>query len=63
MYLRWMVRKDNQGVDFGLWKGIDAAKLICPLDIHTGRAARKLGLLSRKAERLESSRRAHQQVA
>lgn len=48
MYLRWMVRKDNQGVDFGLWKGIDAAKLICPLDIHTGRAARKLGLLSRK---------------
>lgn len=48
MYLRWMVRDDKQGVDFGLWKGISPAKLVCPLDVHTGNVARKLGLLKRK---------------
>ena len=48
MYLRWMVRKDDAGVDFGLWKNIDPASLYCPLDLHSGRVARKLGLLSRK---------------
>lgn len=48
MYLRWMVRQDDAGVDFGLWKGIDQADLFCPLDLHSGRVARKLGLLSRK---------------
>ena len=48
MYLRWMVRDNNKGVDFGLWKSHSAAKLSCPLDIHTGNMARKLGILSRK---------------
>jgi len=47
MYLRWMVRKDPAGVDFGLWKSISPSILSCPLDIHTGTVARKLGLLKR----------------
>jgi len=50
MYLRWMVRKDNRGVDFGLWKSIHPANLYCPLDVHSGRVARKLGLLTRKQD-------------
>jgi uncharacterized protein (TIGR02757 family) len=48
MYLRWMVRQDKMGVDFGIWKTIDASKLSCPLDVHSGNVARKLGLLTRK---------------
>jgi uncharacterized protein (TIGR02757 family) len=48
MFLRWMVRQDKAGVDFGIWKGILPADLICPLDVHSGRVARKLGLLKRK---------------
>ena len=48
MYLRWMVRNDKRGVDFGLWKKIPASVLSCPLDVHSGNVARKLGLLSRK---------------
>jgi uncharacterized protein (TIGR02757 family) len=48
MYLRWMVRNDNKGVDFGLWKSISPATLSCPLDVHSGNVARKLGLLTRK---------------
>ncbi|MDX1314334.1 MAG: TIGR02757 family protein [Eudoraea sp.] len=48
MFLRWMVRKDPNGVDFGLWKDISQAILSCPLDVHSGNVARKLGLLSRK---------------
>ncbi len=48
MFLRWMVRNDDMGVDFGLWKHISPSKLSCPLDIHTGTVARKLGLLKRK---------------
>lgn len=48
MYLRWMVRKDNNGVDFGLWQNIPTAVLSCPLDVHSGNVARKLGLLTRK---------------
>jgi len=48
MYLRWMIRKDNKGVDFGLWKSISPSILSCPLDIHSGNVARKLGLLTRK---------------
>jgi uncharacterized protein (TIGR02757 family) len=48
MFLRWMVRKDKNGVDFGIWKSISSSELMLPLDIHTGRVARKLGLLSRK---------------
>lgn len=49
MFLRWMVRKDNAGVDFGLWNGIPASALMLPLDIHTGNVARKLGILNRKS--------------
>ena len=45
MFLRWMVRKDKRGVDFGIWTGIRADQLICPLDVHSGRVARNLGLL------------------
>jgi len=48
MFLRWMVRNDNRGVDFGLWKMIPPSLLMCPLDIHSGHVARKLGLLKRK---------------
>lgn len=47
MYLRWMVRQDNKGVDLGLWKGISPSKLYLPLDTHTGNVARQLGLLER----------------
>jgi uncharacterized protein (TIGR02757 family) len=47
MFLRWMVRKDNKGVDFGLWQSIPPSTLSCPLDYHSGNIARKLGLLSR----------------
>jgi uncharacterized protein (TIGR02757 family) len=48
MFLRWMVRKDNHGVDFGIWRKIDPAKLFIPLDLHSGNTARRLGLLTRK---------------
>jgi len=48
MYLRWMVRKDDQGVDFGLWDTIKPSQLICPCDVHVDRVGRKLGLISRK---------------
>jgi uncharacterized protein (TIGR02757 family) len=48
MFLRWMVRKDNHGVDFGIWNKIDPAKLFIPLDLHSGNTARRLGLLTRK---------------
>jgi len=48
MYLRWMIRKDNAGVDFGIWKSISPTQLSCPLDVHSGNVARKLGLLKRK---------------
>ncbi len=48
MFLRWMVRKDNAGVDFGLWKKLKPCQLICPLDLHVDRVARKLGLITRK---------------
>ncbi len=48
MFLRWMVRKDDAGIDFGIWKHISPAILSCPLDVHSGNVARKLGLLNRK---------------
>ncbi|MFM7671475.1 MAG: TIGR02757 family protein [Bacteroidota bacterium] len=48
MFLRWMVRKDKMGVDFGIWKKIKPAELICPVDVHVSRVARKLGLIERK---------------
>ena len=49
MYLRWMVRQDKKGVDFGIWNNISPSELYCPLDVHTGNVARKLGLINRKA--------------
>ncbi len=45
MYLRWMVRKDRQGVDFGIWKKIKPHQLICPLDVHVARVAYRLNLI------------------
>lgn len=48
MYLRWMVREDDRGVDFGLWKKIPASALYLPLDVHSGNMGRALGLLERK---------------
>ena len=53
MFLRWMVRND-QNVDFGIWKKIKKSKLSCPLDVHTGRVARKLGLINRKQNDFKS---------
>ncbi|HVD98766.1 MAG TPA: TIGR02757 family protein [Cytophagaceae bacterium] len=47
MFLRWMVRKDDKGVDFGIWKKIDSSQLICPCDVHVERVARKLKLITR----------------
>ncbi len=48
MFLRWMVRNDKTGVDFGIWKSLLPSQLSCPLDVHSGNVARKLGLLKRK---------------
>jgi uncharacterized protein (TIGR02757 family) len=48
MFLRWMVRSDSHGVDFGIWKSIRPSQLYIPLDVHTGNTARKLGILTRK---------------
>jgi uncharacterized protein (TIGR02757 family) len=47
MFLRWMVRKDKRGVDFGMWKKISPAQLVCPVDLHVARVARRFGLLTR----------------
>ncbi len=55
MFLRWMVRCDSKGVDFGIWKNISPADLICPLDVHVSRVARKLGLLQRKQNDWEAA--------
>lgn len=48
MFLRWMVRKDDRGVDFGIWQEIEPAQLLIPLDVHVDRVARSLGLITRK---------------
>jgi uncharacterized protein (TIGR02757 family) len=48
MFLRWMVRKDNCGVDFGAWKTIAPSQLVCPIDLHVARVAKRLGILKRK---------------
>jgi uncharacterized protein (TIGR02757 family) len=48
LFLRWMVRSDEKGVDFGIWKSINQAHLMCPLDVHSGHVAREMGLLQRK---------------
>jgi uncharacterized protein (TIGR02757 family) len=50
MFLRWMVRRDKRGVDFGLWTAMSPKQLLCPLDVHSARVARKLGLLSRNQD-------------
>lgn len=47
MFFRWMIRNDHAGVDFGLWKGVNPAQLVIPLDLHVGKSARHLGLLHR----------------
>jgi uncharacterized protein (TIGR02757 family) len=49
MFLRWMVRKDDKGVDFGIWESIIPSQLVCPLDVHVARVARRLGMLKRDA--------------
>jgi uncharacterized protein (TIGR02757 family) len=48
MYLRWMVRNDGKGVDFGIWKKISPSELICPVDLHVARVARYFNLIKRK---------------
>ena len=48
MFLRWMVRQDNAGVDFGIWKNIRPSQLVCPVDVHVARVARRYNLLSQK---------------
>jgi uncharacterized protein (TIGR02757 family) len=48
MFLRWMVRKDDRGVDFGVWKNISPSQLICPIDVHVARVAKRFGLIQRK---------------
>lgn len=50
MFLRWMVRSSARGVDFGLWTSISPAQLVVPLDVHSGRTARSLGLLARRQD-------------
>lgn len=49
MFLRWMVRRDKNGVDFGIWKKISPAQLVCPIDVHVARVARRFNLLDRNA--------------
>jgi uncharacterized protein (TIGR02757 family) len=63
MYLRWMVRSDTNGVDFGLWRRIPVARLICPLDLHVGRVAKKLGLLHRKLSDWQAALELTEQLA
>lgn len=48
MFLRWMVRSDTKGVDFGLWKKIRPAQLVCPIDLHVARVAKRFHILERK---------------
>lgn len=48
MFLRWMVRKDDAGVDFGIWKNISPAQLICPVDVHVARVAKRFNIIQRK---------------
>lgn len=55
MFLRWMVRKDDKGVDFGIWNNIQPKDLICPLDVHVSRVARQLGLLKHKQDDWEAA--------
>lgn len=54
MFLRWMVRKDKRGVDFGLWNSLSPSQLSCPLDLHSGNVARKLGLITVRQNNLKA---------
>ncbi len=54
LFLRWMVRHDHAGVDLGIWKTISPASLSCPLDVHSGNVARKLGLITRKQDDIKA---------
>ena len=47
MFLRWMVRKDKSGVDFGMWNAIDSSRLMIPFDVHVARVSREIGILKR----------------
>jgi uncharacterized protein (TIGR02757 family) len=47
MFLRWMVRNDNKAVDFGIWKNISPSQLVCPIDLHVARVAKRFGLVNR----------------
>ena len=47
MFLRWMVRRDNKGVDFGIWRDISPSQLVCPIDVHVARVAYRFNLLHR----------------
>ncbi|HVS98060.1 MAG TPA: TIGR02757 family protein [Puia sp.] len=49
LFLRWMVRRDDKGVDFGIWRRIPPSGLVCPIDLHVGRVAKRFGLLDRAA--------------
>jgi uncharacterized protein (TIGR02757 family) len=49
MFLRWMVRKDNNGVDFGIWTNIKPSQLICPIDVHVNHVANELGIICCKS--------------
>ncbi|MBC7867955.1 MAG: TIGR02757 family protein [Gloeobacteraceae cyanobacterium ES-bin-316] len=62
MYLRWMVRKDNCGVDFGLWNNISPSQLIIPLDVHVARVARQFNLLTRKQTDWQAAVELNQQM-
>lgn len=55
MFLRWMVRKDDKGVDFGIWNNVLPKDLICPLDVHVSRVARELNLLHRRQDDWEAA--------
>ena len=55
MFLRWMVRNDSNGVDFGIWKGISPSDLVIPLDVHVGNVGRKLGLITAKANNWQAA--------
>lgn len=54
LFLRWMVRNDNAGVDLGIWKSISPSLLSCPLDVHTGNVGRNLGLITRKQDDIKT---------
>lgn len=62
MMLRWFVRKDKQGVDLGIWKNAKPSQLVCPLDVHSGNVARKIGLLSRKQNDWKAAIELHQNL-